>query len=29
VNAWLRPDPALLGPKEDGIPKALAQAAKE
>lgn len=28
VNAWLRPDPALLGPKEDGIPKALAQAAK-
>ncbi|MFE6053753.1 vancomycin high temperature exclusion protein [Kitasatospora sp. NPDC056446] len=29
VNAWLRPDPVFLGPKEDGIPKALAEAAGE
>ncbi|MFI8455109.1 vancomycin high temperature exclusion protein [Kitasatospora sp. NPDC085464] len=28
VNAWLRPDPVFLGPKEDGIPKALADAAR-
>lgn len=28
VNAWLRPDPVFLGPKEDGIPKALAEAAQ-
>ncbi|MFI6449795.1 vancomycin high temperature exclusion protein [Kitasatospora sp. NPDC050543] len=26
LNAWLRPDPALLGPQEPGIPKALADA---
>lgn len=26
LNAWLRPDPQFLGPKEDGVPKALAQA---
>ncbi|WP_326847078.1 SanA/YdcF family protein [Streptomyces kaniharaensis] len=26
INAWLRPDPVFLGPKEEGIPKALAQA---
>ncbi|MEV7774013.1 ElyC/SanA/YdcF family protein [Kitasatospora sp. NPDC086791] len=26
VNAWLRPDPVFLGPKEEGIPKALAAA---
>ncbi|WP_234434863.1 MULTISPECIES: SanA/YdcF family protein [Streptomyces] len=29
VNVWLRPDPVFLGPKEDGIPKALADAAKK
>ncbi|MFE4517808.1 vancomycin high temperature exclusion protein [Kitasatospora sp. NPDC056783] len=29
VNAWLRPDPLFLGPEEDGIPKALAEAAQE
>ncbi|MFD4533629.1 vancomycin high temperature exclusion protein [Kitasatospora sp. NPDC058492] len=28
VNAWLRPDPLFLGPREDGIPKALADAAQ-
>ncbi|MFJ2867926.1 vancomycin high temperature exclusion protein [Kitasatospora sp. NPDC087314] len=28
VNAWLRPDPVFLGPTEEGIPKALADAAK-
>ncbi|MFE2414749.1 vancomycin high temperature exclusion protein [Kitasatospora sp. NPDC059408] len=28
LSAWMRPDPVFLGPKEDGIPKALAQAAK-
>ncbi|MFG3227991.1 vancomycin high temperature exclusion protein [Kitasatospora sp. NPDC048194] len=28
VNAWLRPDPALLGPQEDGVAKALAEAAE-
>ncbi|MFF2746204.1 vancomycin high temperature exclusion protein [Kitasatospora sp. NPDC058048] len=28
ANAWLRPDPLFLGPQEDGIPKALAEAAK-
>ncbi|MFD8788577.1 vancomycin high temperature exclusion protein [Kitasatospora sp. NPDC059599] len=27
VNAWLRPDPVFLGPKEDGIREALASAA--
>ncbi|MFJ6619526.1 vancomycin high temperature exclusion protein [Kitasatospora sp. NPDC091335] len=27
ANAWLRPDPVFLGPEEDGIPKALAEAA--
>lgn len=26
LNAWLRPDPALLGPQEQGIPRALADA---
>ncbi|WP_459650957.1 SanA/YdcF family protein [Kitasatospora sp. Ki12] len=29
VNAWLRPDPVFLGPREDGIPKALADAARK
>ncbi|WP_308272187.1 ElyC/SanA/YdcF family protein [Kitasatospora sp. SUK 42] len=29
VNAALRPDPVFLGPREDGITKALAEAAKE
>ncbi|MFI6846816.1 YdcF family protein [Kitasatospora sp. NBC_00085] len=26
LNAWLRPDPLFLGPKEEGIPRALADA---
>ncbi|MFD9597740.1 vancomycin high temperature exclusion protein [Kitasatospora sp. NPDC059973] len=26
LNAWLRPDPFFLGPREEGIPKALADA---
>ncbi|WP_189917890.1 SanA/YdcF family protein [Kitasatospora xanthocidica] len=29
VNAWLRPDPVFLGPREEGIPKALADAARK
>ncbi|MBO1416358.1 YdcF family protein [Streptomyces sp. FH025] len=29
VNALVRPDPVFLGPKEDGITKALAEAAEE
>ncbi|MFI5647313.1 vancomycin high temperature exclusion protein [Kitasatospora sp. NPDC051705] len=28
VNAWLRPDPVFLGPREEGIPRALADAAR-
>ncbi|MEU6233123.1 ElyC/SanA/YdcF family protein [Kitasatospora sp. NPDC047058] len=28
LNAWLRPDPLFLGPKEEGIPRALADAAR-
>ncbi|MFF4384426.1 vancomycin high temperature exclusion protein [Kitasatospora sp. NPDC001547] len=28
ADAWLRPDPLFLGPTEDGIPKALAEAAR-
>ncbi|MFI9333026.1 vancomycin high temperature exclusion protein [Kitasatospora sp. NPDC052868] len=27
LNAWLRPDPVFLGPQEQGIPRALADAA--
>ncbi len=27
LDAWLRPDPALLGPTEQGVPRALAAAA--
>ncbi len=26
LDAWLRPDPALLGPQEQGVPRALADA---
>ncbi|MFE2110052.1 vancomycin high temperature exclusion protein [Kitasatospora sp. NPDC059463] len=29
LNAWLRPDPLFLGPREPGIPRALADAGRE
>ncbi|WP_425554869.1 SanA/YdcF family protein [Kitasatospora putterlickiae] len=29
LNAWLRPDPLFLGPREPGIPRALADAGRQ